>query len=131
MMEMFAAGEDAAEQNRGVDGRDLGIPHALAGVDVGEVIEKSAMIGKLLREEVESGDHAFDGIAAGNEAALVGDSDCGKAKAGGRDAGYNSLIVDADVATIFNEAGLVAGLFPKKEEAGIFDFVEKLIVFGR
>ena len=43
IVKVLAAHEHAAEQNRGVDRGDLGIPDALAGVDVGEVIEKSAM----------------------------------------------------------------------------------------
>ena len=48
---MLAAGEDAAEQDRGVDGGDFRVPDAFAGVDVGEVKEESAMGGQLSSTE--------------------------------------------------------------------------------
>ena len=51
VLEMLAAGEHAAEQHRGIDGRNLGIPHALAGIDVGEMEEEAAMGGQLVPDE--------------------------------------------------------------------------------
>src|ERR1700688_1092564 len=39
-LEVLAAGENSAEQDGGVNRRNLGIPHSLAGVNVGEMVEE-------------------------------------------------------------------------------------------
>ena len=48
VLEILLAGEGSAKQHGGVDGRDFGVPHAFAGVDIGEVIEEAAMRGQLV-----------------------------------------------------------------------------------
>ena len=55
---VLAAGQDAAEQDGGVDRGDFGIPDPFAGVDVGEVIEESAMRRQLPPKKYEGVDSA-------------------------------------------------------------------------
>jgi len=130
ILKVLAAGEDAAEQDGGVDGGDFGVPDAFAGVDVGEVKEEAAMGGELSPEEDESVDDAETGVLVRDVTALFRDADGREAEAGGGDAGDYAGVVDADVAAIFDQAGLGIGLFPEEEEAATFELFEKLIVFG-
>ena len=62
-LEVLPAGKNSAEQNGRVDGRDFGIPHPLAGVDVGEVIEESAMSGHFFPEKTQSRHRALASFA--------------------------------------------------------------------
>ncbi len=43
ILKVLAAGKDAAKQNGGIDGRDFRVPDSFPGIDVGKVVEESAM----------------------------------------------------------------------------------------
>ena len=50
---MLAAGEDAAKQNRRVDRRNFRIPEPLARVDIGPVVEETAMVRQFLPQKAK------------------------------------------------------------------------------
>jgi len=94
VLKVLAAGEDAAEQNCGIDRRDLGVPDSFAGIDVGEVKEESAMRRQLPPKKDEGRDDAQARILVGEEAALLRDADCGQAEAGGGHTGQKSALAE-------------------------------------
>jgi hypothetical protein len=127
-----AAGENAAEENGGIDGRNFRIPNALTGIDIGVVKEKSAMVRELVVQEAQSFENARSCIGAGDESALFADTERGQTKTCGGDAGYNGIIGAgfARIAAIFDQASVWTGLLPKKATGKALDFVQELIVFG-
>ena len=92
---MLAAGKDSAQQNGSVDGGNFGIPNSFSSINVGKVVKKSAVVRQLLPQKPEGDKHAFQGIAARNQAALLSDAKSGQTKTGGGNAGYDSLIIRA------------------------------------
>ena len=48
---ILAAHQDAAEENRGIDGRQFRIEEPLAAVEIDEVVEKSVLVGTRLQQE--------------------------------------------------------------------------------
>ena len=131
ILKVLAAGEDAAEQYCGVDRRDFGVPDSFAGIDVGEVIEESAMRRQLPPKKYERRDDAQARVLVGDVAALFCDADCGQAKTGGGDACDHAGVVDAHVAAVFDQSGLRIGLLPEEEETAAFKIVQKLIILRR
>src|SRR5271165_1559462 len=131
MPEMLAAGQDSAKQNRSVNRRHFRIPHPLSGIDVCEVIEKTAVLGQLLPQEAKPGNRPFHRGIPRYETAPISNAKRREAKTSGRNAGHDSLVVDVDVATVLNHPRLRAGLFPEIKEIGVFKFVEEEVVFGR
>src|ERR1700678_4251499 len=81
-----SAGKDTAKQDCGIDGRDFGVPYPFARIDVGKVIEESAMRRQRLPKKCERRTHAQARVLVGDEAALFCNADCGQAKTGGRNA---------------------------------------------
>ena len=132
MTEIFAAGENSAQQDRGVDGGDFRIPDSLAGVDVRPMKEKPAMGGHLLPKKLQAGKHADQDRARRAVAALVSDTERREAEAGGGNARNNSFIRrQRGIAAILYQARVGVGLFPEKEEAGLFQLIQKGVVFDR
>ena len=129
MPEVFTASQDSTEEYGGVDGGDFGVPHALAGVDVGEVIEESAMMRHFFPQEAEGGKDALQGGAPGNEAALLGDAQRGQAETGGGDASYDAFVGCLHIAAVLDHSSLGAGLLPEEEKIGAFQIVQKLVIF--
>src|SRR5580704_1797066 len=106
IVKVLAAGEDAAKQDRRIDGRDLRVPQSLAGIDVGKVIEEAAMRGQSSPKKGEGRQHAQASVLARDKAALFCNADGGQAKTGGSDAAHHPGVVDARVAAILDQAGL-------------------------
>ena len=131
VLKMLAAGQHAAEQNRGIDRRDLRIPHSLAGVDIREVIEESAMRGQLVPEKRQALDDAQPRVRVADKAALFGDANCRQAEAGGGDAGAEARVLGANIAAVLDQARLRIGLLPEEQEAGVLQVVQKLVVLRR
>src|SRR5580700_11317992 len=131
MAKVLAARKDSAEQNGGIDGGNLGIPNSFSTVNVGKVVEEPSVVRQLLPQEPERDKHAFEGIAARNQSALLSDAESRQTETGGGDAGYDPLIIRADVAPIFHHPCLVAGLLPEIAEVRDFQLVQKPVVFGR
>ena len=48
-----AAGENAAQKNGSIDRRNFGIPDAVAAVDIGPVVKKTAMMNELVGKKFE------------------------------------------------------------------------------
>ena len=128
---MFAAGKDSTQQNRRIDGGDFGIPNSFSSVNVGEVVEESAMVRQLLPKESEGGKNAFQRSVAGNQASLFADAESGQTKAGRGNTGHDRVVSAVDVAPVFHHPCLGAGLVPKITEVGDFQFVQKFVVFER
>src|SRR5438128_9382319 len=85
--EFLARGQDAGQEQRGVDGRELATPLALSGDRVEEVIKLAVYLGGALGEELESGSHALRSLFRLDPAAFHSDGDGGQAEAGRGDAG--------------------------------------------
>ena len=132
ILKVLAAGKDAAEQDRGIDGRDFGVPDSFAGIDVGEVIEESAMRRQLPPKKYECRNDAQARVLVGDEAALFCNADCGQAKTGGRDACDYAGVLDARTlqrSLINPVCGLACS--QKKRKAAAFQIVKKLIILRR
>jgi hypothetical protein len=129
--EMGAAGENAAEQDGGIDGGDFGVPDAPASVDIGEVIEEAAMVRQFVTQELQRGDHALAGFRAGYKAAQVSNAKCSQTESSGGNAGYGGIVGGsfARVATVFDQPSFRAGLLPEKAATEAFNVVEELVVF--
>src|SRR5579859_6900513 len=128
VLKVLPAGKNAAQQDRGVHRRDLGVPYSFARIDIGEVKEESPMRRQLLPKKYQCRDHPQSRILVGNEAALFRNADCTQAEASGRDTCDHAGVVNADVAAIFNQSGLRIGLLPEEQETAAFQIVQKLIV---
>ena len=87
VVKMLAAGENAAEQYRGIDRRNLRVPHPFAGVDVGKVKEESAMCGQLVPQKRQALDYPQARLGMADEAALLSDANGRQAETGGCDTG--------------------------------------------
>src|SRR3981189_3159811 len=103
-LEMLPATENPAEQNRGVDGRNLGIPDALACIDVGKVVEESTVSRHLLPEEAQSGENSIARVVKRKKSAFFSDAQSGQPKSGSRDTADIGIVVGLHVATILHEA---------------------------
>ena len=57
ILKMPAAGEDAAKQDCGIDGRDFRVPDSFPRIDVGKVIEEAAMRRQRSPQKGEGRDH--------------------------------------------------------------------------
>src|SRR5580704_9926136 len=77
MSEMLAAGEDSAEQDRGIDRRHLGIPNSFSRVDVREVIEETAMLRQFSPQKAKGGNRSFNRRIPGNETPLLSNAQRG------------------------------------------------------
>ena len=114
--EVLAAGEDPAEQNCAVDGGDFGIPEAVAGVDVGPVVEEAAMVRHLFPKKAQPGEDPAARFIIRDPPALLADAECREAEAGRRDAAEVALVGDAHVESIADDASLGAALFQEKQK---------------
>src|SRR5436309_6128528 len=56
--EMLAGGEDSAEQQRRINGRDFALPLTLAAIHINEVVVETVLVRKLLPDESERGANA-------------------------------------------------------------------------
>jgi len=128
VVKMLAAGEDAAKKDGGINGRYLRIPHSFAGVDIGEVIEESAMRGQLVPQKGQALENAFARLRMTDKSAHFSDTDGCKAEAGGRDTGGCAGVFGTNVAAILDQSGGGICLFPEEEEAGVLKFVQELVV---
>ncbi len=72
--EVLPAGQNAAEQNRRVDGRDFRIPRPFARVYVGPVIEEAPVNGQLLPQKPQGGKNSLAGIGERDKASLLPDA---------------------------------------------------------
>jgi hypothetical protein len=51
VLKMLTAGEDAAQQDGGIDGRHFRVPHSFACVDIGKVVEEPAVRGEFVPQK--------------------------------------------------------------------------------
>ena len=124
MLEILAAGEDAAEQDGGVDRGDFRVPQPLAGIDIRPVVEESAMIREFLPEKPHRIEDAIARLRVRNEAALVGDANRGEAEAERRDAAELIILIRRDhIAAVAHEAGIWIRLLPEKKEIRALDLI--------
>ena len=133
VVEVGAGGEDAAEQQRGVDGGDFVVADAGAGVDVVEVVEEAVDVGQGVGVEAKGAANLLEDLRARLKAALFGDAEGGEAEAGGGNAGHGAGIelaawVDGGGA-VQDLAGGGAGLLDEEEAGAAFHVVEEGLVF--
>ena len=125
--------EDAAEQNRGIYRRDFRVPQPLAGIDVGEVVEKSPMLGQSLPKKAQRVQHSGARFDGRNEAALLSYAQRGEPETGGRDAGDHGVVGGrfTGIAAVLDQAGLGVGLLPEVADVDSLEFIKKLIIVRR
>ena len=134
VVEVGAAGEDAAEEDGGVDRGDFAPAGGFAGGDVVEVVEEAVLVLHVVEVEVERGeDLALDGVG-GDVALFVGDAKSGEAEACGSDGGGGALVAIAGGAAVDGAiedlAGFGIGLLGEVEAAALLHFHEEGVVFG-
>jgi len=129
--EVLLAGEDSAQQHGRIDRRYLGIPHPFTRVDIGEMVEKTAMRGQLVPQERQRLCDARAGIGAAHKTALFANADGRQGESRRGDAGHKAGILGYNVAAIFGQAGLGVRLLPEEEEIRVNKPVEELRVAGR
>ena len=107
ILEVLAAAQNPAQQNRGVDRGDFRIPKPFAGVDVGEVIEKSAMVGQGLPQEAQRVEDAGTRLVERNKTALLPNAEGREPESGGRNAGDYGVVGGclAGVTAVLDQAG--------------------------
>ena len=92
VVEIGSDGENSAEEDGGVDGRYFDVDEGLACFDVAEVVEEAMLVGHLVEMKVERGDDLLLDASGVLVAALVRNTESGKAVAGGGDAGGEVLV---------------------------------------
>ena len=130
VIEMAAASEHAAIEERGIDGGDFAFEGALASVHIDEVIVKAVDGGKFIGEIAESGADALDDFGAVEIIALIGDGKGGETETSGGDAGEIAGVGAVGAGAVFNQARDGAGLFPEEADGAAGDFVEKAVIVG-
>ena len=74
VVEVGACGENAAQQDRGIDGRDFAVDQRLAGFDVVEVIEEAVLVGHFVQMELQGGKDLLFEAGGGEVTSPVGDA---------------------------------------------------------
>jgi hypothetical protein len=129
---VLAAREHAAEQNRRVDGRNLGVPDSRTRVQIRPVVEEPPVGRHLRLEKAKSGDHALVGLAGGHELALFADADRGQAESRGRDACGGACVgCRTHVNSVSDESGNRVRLVPEVAERGQFNLIQQAFVLRR
>src|ERR1700688_817666 len=129
LLEVLPASKNSAKQDRRLDGRDFGITHALASVDIGKVIEETSMGGHLLPQETQGGESPFPHVVRRNESALFSNAQSGQAKSRSGNTADRGGTISLDVASVLNQSSLRACLLPEILKVQFFQFIQKLIVF--
>src|SRR5580704_3016665 len=125
---MCATGENSAEQYGCINRREFGLPEALAGIDIGPMIEKSTLRGQLLPQKAQGVDYPFAGQSKGNISAFFADAQRSQTEPRGGDAAHYSVIRGANVAAVFHHSGSRICLVPEKLKDRFFELFEERIV---
>src|SRR6202041_1884895 len=105
---------------------------APAGLNIGEVIEKTMHFGHAVQVPLERRAHALDNLRVRQKAAMVGDAQGGEAEARRGDAGHAARIagaVEIIERAIENLAGVRATLLPEEHASLKLQLVQKRVVF--
>src|SRR5581483_5097736 len=127
-LKILAAGEDAAEENGGIDRRNLGFPHAFTGADIREMEEESPVGWQFAPQRAQSREHTGAGVSQADVSAFVPDAEGGQTEAGRGNAGYRGVIRAGDLTAIFDESSLIARLLEEVKKICFLQFFEKSIV---
>ena len=132
--EIFAAVEDAAQQQCGVHVRQLGIAVAHGGVHVEKVVIPALVADKsgglaplgLVPESPQRRQDALPDLVRRQPAVIAADAECREAKADGSDAAGavgSGAVLDQAVAGV--------GLLPEKVDRRLLHHIEKSRIIGR
>ena len=131
ILEIPAAGEHAAQENRRVDRRDLRIPFPLAGGDVGPVVEEAAMVWYLFPQEAQTTNRPIDRLIVGHEPPRVTNTQRRQPESGRGNAAELVLVIGhAEAAAVPRNARVRIGLFPEVQERGLLQLLQELVVVG-
>ena len=128
---MFASCQNSTQKDGRIHRGNFGVKHALPGFGVGEVVEKSAVVGQLSPQKAQRGEDAFQRSSRRNESPLVPNAQSGETEAGRGNAGRNSLTVLVNVTAVFDHPRFRVALFPEEKTTGFLHVVQKLIVLDR
>src|SRR5882757_228837 len=119
LLEVPAASENSAEEDRRVHGRHFGVPYPLAGIQVSEMVKEASMSRHLFPKEAQSEQNPITRLGRGDVSTLFSDTESGQAKPRRRDARDHSRVILENIASIFYQAGLRTCLVPKKLEVSL------------
>src|SRR5579863_1881019 len=129
---MLAAGKDATEQDCGVDGGHLRVPHPFARLRVREMVEKAPVVRQFPPQEAQSRKDALQRFSSCDKAAMFADTERSEAKPSGGNARRHGLAAGGvDVAAVQYHPCFGISLLPEKLKAGLLQLVQKLIIFFR
>src|SRR3984893_2580610 len=114
VIEIGAAGQDSADEDRRIDGRDFGLEHALAILKIEKVAEETMCLGHARFDKAEGVSHAIADLLFVFPAAKVGNAQAGEAKSGCGDAGDVARVRSAGLAAILDQTRVGIGLVPEK-----------------
>ena len=126
--EILARGENAAQENRRIDGRKFALFPAGAGFHVDKVEEEAVFVVQIVGDKSQGVPNAVGDFRRLSVAAVVADAQTGQAESCGGDARHHARVVAVGESAIFHLAALGAGLVPKKLKTGALDFIKKLLV---
>ena len=95
------------------------------------MVEKSSMIRQFRPKTLKRCQDSLLGRRVGKEPAFFTDAQSGQTKAGGGDASNNSSIIGMNITSVFDQAGLGIGLFPKILNVRLLHVIQELVVFRR
>src|SRR5207253_1693213 len=121
-------GENAAQENRSIDGGELAFFPTLPRIHVDEVVEETMLVGQIVGEKFQRLADSLENFLMLPVFALIADAQAGQAKSRGGDAGHFSRIISISQRAVFYLAGLLARLAPEEIERGALNLVEKLFV---
>ncbi len=132
--EALAGAQDAAEEQRRVDRRDLALPLTRSSVHVDPVIEPAAMMLEPIGEGPQRRARAQDGLLPRHPAALGGDAQAGETEPHRGDAAHLDVVVARRRAigprSIADDAGGRVGLLPEELKRPLRQILEKGLLGG-
>ena len=124
---ILPAGEHAAKQQGGVDGRQLAFPEPFAGAHVDEVIKKTALLRELFPEIAQRVGDAPENFPAIQVATFPRDAESGESKTRGGNAADLARVRAVGEAAVLHQAGGRIGGFPEIERGGALQFVQEAV----
>ncbi len=126
-IEISAARQDTAQQQRSIDRRNLAGEFAIAGVHIDEVKQKPALV-RHFQKKFQRRTNSFSSFSRRQPAALIRDAKRRESETSGGGTGDDSRIGIVGGAAIFHQAGVGTCFLPEKLECRLRDFIEELVI---
>src|SRR5689334_4260934 len=97
---MLACGENSADQNRRIDGRDFASPLPLAARDIDEVVVKAVFMRKFFPDEPQGLPDPFDNFVGIAVTAGMSDTETAEPESGCGNAGQRMCVAAVEEGTV-------------------------------